>query len=161
MSYDFVIEPVATEQFDWSVVERALAGQPQLRREHDESYRSAGGLQVELVADEPRAPVDTLVLHVAYVALPVGFDSACDLALRLAGLLGGRVIDAQLGSELTPTSRAASRERAEEMARWARVLGTEQAATVTRVGSSGPPRTAVAEPEEAAPARRPWWKFWS
>lgn len=157
MSYDLVIEPDSVDAFAPEQVDAAVARYVQFRRYDAESYRSAGGLELVLVADRPGAPVDSLVLHIPYETLPASFDAACDVALGLAGALGGRVTDAQLGTDLTAETRAASRAKAEDAARWVRRLGAQ---------FEEPPKEYVDVPAaRPAPAPRggdrPWWKFWA
>lgn len=157
MSYDLVIEPDTADAFAPGQVDAAVARHVQFRRYDAESYRSAGGLALVLVADRPGAPIDSLVLQIPYETLPASFDAACDVALGLAGQLGGRVTDAQLGADLTAETRAASRAKAEETARWVRRLGAQ---------FEEPPKAYVDAPaaRPAAPPRtgdRPWWKFWA
>lgn len=155
MSYDLVVERADGGMFERRAVEEALAAWVHLRRYDAESYRSAT-LEVLLAAERPDQPVDNVTIQIAYRGLPEGFDSACDIALGLAGRLDGRVTDAQTGEVVTPENRAASRAKAEEMGRWARRLGTEFEA---------PPKRYVDTPAAtSAPAddgRRPWWKFWA
>jgi hypothetical protein len=161
MSYDLVIEPVDGEPFDPGAVEQAIGGFVQLRRYDAESYRSAGGLELVLVAERPGLPVESLTLQIPYASLPAGFDSASDLALGLAGRLGGRVVDAQHGETVTADNRAAARRRAEETARWVSRLGSEFEAPPKAFVDE--PRATVAAPRGGRPPGgqdRPWWKFW-
>ena len=158
MSYDLLIDHPGGETFTREAAEAAIAKFPQLRRRDAESFRSAA---TELIvnAERPGAPVDNLTLRILYRELPGSFDGACDMALGLAGELGGRVTDAQLGDEITPATREASRAKAEEVARWTKRLGTE---------FEQPEKAYVDEPvATAAPSGgntdsgRPWWKFWA
>src|SRR5437763_6379574 len=149
MSYDLVIEPVDGEPFEPGAVEQAIGGFVQLRRYDAESYRSAGGLELVLVAERPGLPVEALTLQIPYASLPAGFDSACDLALGLAERLGGRVVDAQHGESVAPETRAAARARAEGAARWVRRLGSELQGPAKP--SPDAPRATVTAP----PAGRP------
>lgn len=159
MSYDLIIEQGDGEVFDRGAIEAAVARWPHLRRYDAESFRSAG-MELVLVAERPDQPVDNITLHIAYRGLPESFESACDVALDLAGRLGGRVVDAQLGEAITPENRATSLAQARKTAQWVQRLGTEFEA---------PPKPYVDAPGggggRAAPARgdeaRPWWKFWA
>lgn len=159
MSYDLLIDHPGGETFTRAAADAAIAKFPQLRRRDAESFRSAA---TELIvnAERPGAPVDNLTLRLLYRELPGSFDGACDMALGLAAELGGRVMDAQLGEEITPETRAASRAKAEEVARWTKRLGTE---------FEQPEKAYVDEPVAAATpvggggsdSGRPWWKFWA
>jgi hypothetical protein len=155
MSYDLVIESVASEPFARAQAEAAIAKFPQLRRYDAESYRSAA-TELVLTAEQPGAPVENLTLHLPYKELPGAFDGALDMALGLAEQLGGRVLDAQLGLFVSAENRATSRAKAAEAAAWAKRLGSEFEA---------PPKPFVDTPAPtyAPTARetgRPWWKFW-
>jgi hypothetical protein len=155
MSYDLVIESVASEPFARAQAEAAIAKFPQLRRYDAESYRSAA-TELVLTAERPGAPVENLTLRLPYKELPGAFDGALDMALGLAEQLGGRVLDAQLGLFVSAENRATSRAKATEAAAWAKRLGSEFEA---------PPKAFVDTPAQAyvPPARetsRPWWKFW-
>ena len=155
MSYDLLIERTDGETFDRAAVDAAVAKFPQLRRYDAESFRSAS-TELVLAAERPGGPVDNLTLHLRYSELPGSFDGACDMALGLAEALGGRVVDSQLGETITAENRAASRDKATQVARWSKRLGSEFEA---------PPKRYVDMPAERAPARsdsgRPWWKFWA
>ena len=163
MSYDLLIEPAGEEPFERARVDAVVATRAELKRYDAESYRSAGGMELVLTADRPGLPVESLVLRLPYEVLPHGFDIGCDLAFALAERLGGRVVDTQLGQDLTAETRGASRAKAEEAARWAKLLGTEfeQPAKAyvdepTMAGGAGGGR---AEREDSG-GGRPWWKFW-
>lgn len=159
MSYDLLIDHPGGETFTREATDTAIAKFPQLRRRDAESFRSAA---TELIvnAERPGAPVDNLTLRLLYRELPGSFDGACDMALGLADALGGRVMDAQLGQEITSATRAASRAKAEEVAQWTKRLGSE---------FEQPEKPYVDEPVAAnapmgggdADAGRPWWKFWA
>ena len=164
MSYDLLIEPAGEEPFERARVDQVVATRPELKRYDAESYRSAGGMELVLTADRPGLPVESLVLRLPYEVLPHGFDIGCDLAFALAEQLGGRVVDTQLGQDLTAESREVSRAKAEEAARWAKLLGTE---------FEQPAKAYVDEPARGVGAGaggagggdrgdggRPWWKFW-
>ena len=164
MSYDLLIEPAGEEPFERARVDQVVATRPELKRYDAESYRSAGGMELVLTADRPGLPVESIVLRLPYEVLPHGFDIGCDLAFALAEQLGGRVVDTQLGQDLTAESREVSRAKAEEAARWAKLLGTEfeQPAKAyvdepARVGGAGAGR---AERDDRGDGGRPWWKFW-
>ena len=164
MSYDLLIEPAGEEPFERARVDAVVATRPELKRYDAESYRSAGGMELVLTADRPGLPVESLVLRLPYEVLPHGFDIGCDLAFALAEQLGGRVVDTQLGQDLTPETREVSRAKAEEAARWAKLLGTEfeQPAKAyvdepARAGGAGGGR---AGREDRGDGGRPWWKFW-
>ncbi len=164
MSYDLIVEPAGEEPFDRAAVDEVVATLPQLKRYDAESYRSAGGMELVLTADRPGLPVESIVLRLPYEVLPHGFDIGCDLAFALAGQLGGRVVDTQLGQDLTAETRGASRAKAEEAARWAKLLGTEFEPPAkayvdepSRVGGAGGGR---AERDDRGEGGRPWWKFW-
>jgi hypothetical protein len=157
MSYDLLIDHREGETFTRQEAEAAIAKFPQLRRRDAESYRSAA-TELVLTAERPGAPIDNLTLRLLYRELPGSFDGACDLALGLAEALNGRVMDAQLGEQITPETRVRSRAKAEEVARWSKRLGTE---------FEQPEKPYVDEPVVAEPApasndgERPWWKFWA
>ena len=164
MSYDLLIEPVGEEPFERARVDQVVATRPELKRYDAESYRSAGGMELVLTADQPGLPVESIVLRLPYEVLPHGFDIGCDLAFALAGQLGGRVVDTQLGQDLTADRREVSRAKAEEAARWAKLLGTEFEPPAkayvdepSRVGGAGGGR---AERDDRGDGGRPWWKFW-
>jgi hypothetical protein len=156
MSYDLLIERADGETLTRAAVDAAVAQFPQLRRRDAESYRSAA-TELILAAERPGAPVDNLTLRLLYKELPGSFDGACDVAFGLAARLDGQVVDTQLGQIVTPENRADSRAKAEQVALWAKRLGTE---------FEQPEKAYVDEPAPAAigPARddggRPWWKFW-
>lgn len=156
MSYDLLIERADGEPFPRAEVEAAIGRFPQLRRYDAESYRSAA-TELILAADGPGGPVDNLTLHLRYSELPGSFDGACDLALGLAGAIGGRVVDSQLGETVTPETRATARANAERVALWTRRLGTEFEAPPKRYvdAPAAPPA------RESADGGRPWWKFWA
>ena len=159
MSYDLIIERADGEMFDRPAVETAVTRWPHLRRYDAESFRSAGK-ELVLVAERPDQPVDTITLHIAYQGLPQSFESGCDVALDLAGRLGGQVVDAQLGAVITPENRADSLAQARKTAQWVQRLGTEfeapsKAYVDTPGGGAG--RVAPARGDDA----RPWWRFWA
>lgn len=159
MSYDLLIDHPGGETFTREATDAAVAKFPQLRRRDAESFRSAA---TELIvnAERPGAPVDNLTLRILYRELPGSFDGACDIALGLAAALGGRVMDAQLGQEITSEMRAASRTKAEEVARWTKRLGTEFEQP-EKAYVDEPVAAAVSASDGDGDAGRPWWKFWA
>lgn len=157
MSYDLLIDHEGGETFTRAAAEAAIAKFPQLRRRDAESYRSAA-TELVLTAERPGAPVDNLTLRLLYKELPGSFDGACDMALGLAEELGGRVMDAQLGEEITPTTRAASRAKAEDVARWSKRLGTEFEQPEKPYVDAP---VAAESPAGGGDAGKPWWKFWA
>lgn len=161
MSYDLLIEHPEGETLQRAAVEAAIARFPQLRKRDAESYRSAA-TELILTAESPNAPVDSLTLRLTYRELPGSFDGGCDLALGLAEALGARVVDSQLGETVTAQTRAASREKAAEVALWSKRLGNEfEQPEKPYVDSNTRVTTVQSAPRAASSGDRPWWKFWA
>lgn len=161
MSYDLLIEHPEGETFQRAAVEAAIAKFPQLRKRDAESYRSAA-TELILTAENPHAPVDSLTLRLTYRELPGSFDGGCDLALGLAEALGARVVDSQLGETVTAQTRAASREKAAQVAVWSKRLGNEfEQPEKPYVDGTATGASAQSAPSAAGGGDRPWWKFWA
>ncbi len=156
MSYDLLIDHPEGETFTLAAAEAAIAKFPQLRRRDAESYRSAA-TELLLNAERPGAPIDSLTLRLLYRELPGSFDGGCDLALGLAQALGGRVMDVQLGEQITSETRGAARAKAEQAAQWSKRLGTE----FEQPEKAYVDQPAMAEAASVASEARPWWKFWA
>jgi hypothetical protein len=161
MSYDLLIEHPEGETFQRATVEAAIAKFPQLRKRDAESYRSAA-TELILTAEKPHAPVDSLTLRLTYRELPGSFDGGCDIALGLASELGARVVDSQLGETVTAATRAASREKATQVAIWSKRLGNEfEQPEKPFVDGGAVGASAPNAPGAGRGGDRPWWKFWA
>lgn len=160
MSYAILVTPRAGGSFRPADVSATLAAHPQLRRLSWDHFQSAGGLEVQLIADTATEAVDSLVLQIPLGDPPAGFDCAFDLALLLSDRLDAVLLDAQTGHEVSRDARDSVRAKALEASTWAARLGHASNAATRRAPAAqmnGAPR---ATPSLEL-ARRPWWRFWA